>query len=340
MKRTRARAVRRGLLAVAVTVVSSFLISACAPANTAGTGGNSSVNAALAKEGEVQFAGNANLGWNMQAVLLTEVINELGGKAKTVNIPEVAATMTEMAKSDNLVSLEVWKWQQLEYWKKYVQDAKSIEEIGENSLTAEEGWYVPTYVIKGDPARGIQPMCPGLPDYKALNDCKDVFKTAATGSQGQYMTGAEAWATYYKDDGRVKGLGLDYKIAYAGSEAALNAEWAKAFQRGAPLLALAWKPSYVGMKYDITRIDFPKYTDECWNNDGACQWPDTTLYKIASADFSKNHPEALKIVKNYDLSDADYIKIMSSVLDDGMTTEDAVTKWMQDNQSVWQKWAA
>ncbi|MBZ4341537.1 hypothetical protein LAM87_24985, partial [Mycobacterium tuberculosis] len=38
-----------------------------------------------------------------------------------------------------------------------------------------EGWFVPDYVVKGDPARNIKPVAPGLVSVDDLPKFKQVF---------------------------------------------------------------------------------------------------------------------------------------------------------------------
>ena len=160
----------------------------------------------------------------LQANLLAAVIEELGGEADLKPITDYTVMATAMSKADNMAVLDFWRWQAPDIWDKYVEKDKTIVEVGTTDYKGEEGWYVPTYVIEGDPERDIEPMCPGLPDWEALNDCADVFATAKTGDKGQYMEGAESWAPFYGDQERIDNLELNYEMVFAGSEAALFAE--------------------------------------------------------------------------------------------------------------------
>ncbi|PZT84263.1 MAG: hypothetical protein DI630_37300, partial [Gordonia sp. (in: high G+C Gram-positive bacteria)] len=131
---------------------------------------------------------------------------------------------------------------------------------------------VPTYVIEGDPERGIEPVCPGLPNWEALEDCVDVFSTTETAPKGRYLSGDPSWGEFYGDEKRIENLDLDYEIMFAGSEAAMAAEWKRAYERGEPLLGLMWEPHFLTAKYDVTLVEFPPYSEDCWGTTFACAW--------------------------------------------------------------------
>ncbi|MFF9778765.1 glycine betaine ABC transporter substrate-binding protein [Streptomyces sp. NPDC013978] len=319
-----------------------MLATACAPQEATSSGSEADIDpkvtAALKKEGAVEFVDNLYMENSLQAHLMAQIINEIGGEAEAVEAAGGAETAAAMAKADNMVSMDWWRWQFEDGWQKYVVKEKSIVPVGTSDYKGEEGWYVPTYVIKGDAKRGIKPACPDLPDWKALDKCVDVFKTPRTTPKGQYMTGAESWAPAYGDQDRIDNLKLDYKMVFAGSEAALFAELSKAYERGEPWLGLMWRPNYLTHKYDLTRVEFPPHSAKCWATTYACQWPETVIYRVASAGLESKHPTVWKILKNYSLNDEQLSSMQKLVVDDGMSIKDAAKTWMKQNREVWTAW--
>ena len=332
---------RRWLSATAAGLCTIGLITGCTPQEASETGSasvNSAVADALKGEGKVQFATVGDLEQDVQANLMSAVVNELGGKAEVLQGANTE-TMAAAAKGQPIAGMAFWKWQQPELWDKYAATG-GIVEVGTTDYPGEEGWYVPTYVIKGDDKRGIAPACPGLPNWEALNDCAAVFATAKTGTKGQYMSGAESWAFAYGDPQRIENLKLNYQMVFAGSEAALYADLTRAYEQGKPWLGLMWRPNYMTQKYDLTRVEFPPYTPECWGKTYACQWPETVIYQWASSTIQKDHPTVWKILKNYDLNNDQLQEIQGKVIDEGRSPEEAVKEWMQENREVWTHWAA
>lgn len=336
-----ARHGRRLLAGAAAGVCAVLLATGCAPQEAKSSGSDADIDpkvaAALKKEGLVTFVDGSYMENSLQAYLMAEIVNTIGGKAEVKEITGIA-TAPAMAKADNMVSMDWWRWQAEDAWQKYVVKEKSLVSIGTTDYHGEEGWYVPTYVIKGDSKRGIKPKCPELPDWKALNKCVDVFKTPKTTPKGQYMTGAESWAPAYGDTDRIKNLKLNYKMTFAGSEAALFAELSKAYERGEPWLGLMWRPNYLTQKYDLTRVEFPPYSDKCWATTHACQWPKTVIYRVASSEFQSGHPTVAKILQKYDLDDEQLSQLQALVVEDGKSIKEAAETWVKDNREVWTAW--
>ena len=60
---------------------------------------------------------------------------------------------------------------------------------------------------------------PDITDWNNLNKYADMFKTSESGGKGQLLDGDPSFVT--NDEALVKNLNLNYKVVYAGSEAAL-----------------------------------------------------------------------------------------------------------------------
>jgi len=49
-------------------------------------------------------------------------------------------------------------------------------DLGPNFPDSTQGWYVPTYVIKGDKERGIEPMAPDLKTVEDMPKYWELFQ--------------------------------------------------------------------------------------------------------------------------------------------------------------------
>lgn len=335
------RPVSRGLKIATVITLMPLLATACAT-REGGEGGravDSAVADQLQEEGAVEVLDHQFPSATIQAQLVAQVFNELGGDAEVLPMADLNAAFPAIANQTNLFDPEQWRLLTEASFQKYVADEKSVISFADAELSGEEGWYVPTYVIEGDEERGIEPMCPGLPDWEALNNCADVFSTTRTGEKGQLLSVSKAYDEFYGNAPRIENLDLDYEIAFAGSNAALDAEWKRAIDAGEPLLGMMWKPSYTGLKYDLTRVELPPYTPECWETDFACNWGPVDVQSIANPDFEKEYPTYARILKNYTINDEQLLDMMTA-MQEGVDAEEAVATWMQENREVWQRWAA
>ncbi|MDI9903295.1 glycine betaine ABC transporter substrate-binding protein [Rhodococcus sp. IEGM 1409] len=338
-KERRPRIVRNGIVLVATSLT---LLSAACAAPRAESGSafdgavTDSVKSAIAEEGPVVLLQNNWTSQLIQSRLAYRVLQEMGAQAEIAPV-DWAASFPAMASSDDTVLMELWDLTSKDLLEKFVETDKSVVDLGDTGPSAEEGWYVPTYVIEGDPARGIEPTCPGLPNWEALNDCVDAF-AATPGAKGRYFSGDVAWGEQYGDVQRIENLDLNYEISFAGSEAALGAEFSRAYERGEPILGLMWAPHFLTAKYDLTRVEFPAYSDECWGTTYACNWGDISLRKMASADFAENHPVAAAFLDKYTLTDDALDSMMVNVDEGGMSVDEAVDEWMEASPGTWQAW--
>ncbi|WP_373461661.1 glycine betaine ABC transporter substrate-binding protein [Arthrobacter sp. V1I9] len=55
--------------------------------------------------------------------------------------------------------------------------------------------------------------------------------------------------------------------------------------------------------------------------------------------IEKDHPALWRILQNYDLNNDQLQELQAKVIDGGLSPQDAVKDWMQDNRDVWTSWA-
>ena len=104
----------------------------------------------------------------------------------------------------------------------------------------------------------MKEKCPGLPDWKALNDCAEAFSTPETAPKGRYLGGPVTWGGF--DDERVEALGLNYEVVHAGTDANMFAELESAYQRKAPILLWIYSPHWAAAKYEGEWVRVPGHT--------------------------------------------------------------------------------
>jgi glycine betaine/proline transport system substrate-binding protein len=191
-------------------------------------------------------------------------------------------------------------------------------------------WWYPAYV---------EDLCPGLPDYTALNDCASVFATAETGDKGRLLLYSADWGG--NDDERVASLGLNYQIVRVGSEAALLAEVQSAVQRQAPILAWLYEPHWAPVKFDGRYVELPPYTEECAASGRYdCEKPSGPILKLAWNGMADKWPAAFAAMQKFTLSNREYGEVIQQVDLDGVPMDDVVDAWMAENTDRWSAWIA
>lgn len=276
--------------------------------------------------------------WSSQIVGAHIVGNILGAGGFDVEYisSDSQVVYTSMCEGDIDLVHEVWQGAFGVAFEKVVADGCVIDAATHDAKTREEWWY-PTYV---------EEKCPGLPDWKALNDCAELFQTAETSPSGRFLAGPVDWLK--QDHERVEGLGMDFEVVNAGSASALWAELEGASKRGEPIVLFNWTPNFIEAVYDGKFIEFPEFeeacrTDPAWGmNDELthdCGNPRDGYLKIGVwEDLPEQWPGAYAIIQRINFTNLD-IAVMAKLADvDGMEPEDAASQWLTDNESRWKAW--
>jgi len=303
-------------------MLATLLLAAC--------GGSS---ASSAPKIPLKLAENAwtgsSININVAKILLEE---KLGYKVEIVTIDE-NAQWAALGNGDLSASLEVWPSGHAENVKKYVDEQKVVENLGELGVVGKISWYVPTYVVDQHPELAT------IDGFKKPEDAA-LFKTAETGEQGQFLAGDPSWVQY--DEDIIKNLGLNFKVVRAGSEQAVLAAVDSAYSRKEPILFYFWTPHSVHAKYKLTAVKLPDYSTACYDKATSggvdCDYPPDVLFKIAWSGLKEKAPDAYQFLKNMKYSNDDQIAMIAAVDTDKKTAEQAARDWINAHESVWKAW--
>jgi glycine betaine/proline transport system substrate-binding protein len=269
--------------------------------------------------------------WSSQVVMayvIGGIFKSMGNNVEYVSA-DTQAVYESIRQGDVTISHEVW---QSTFGKSfYAAMAKGgIIDAGNHDTVSLEEVGVPQWVIDKD-------LCPGLPNWEALKNCKDVFATADSGGKGRILDGPQSWhGVEYTD--RVEALlGDDWVVKFAGSADALWAELAAAKKEGRGTIVFNWTPNFTD-KEGYAFIEWPAYYLGCRKQDGGdskCGSPIGWLKKAANWKFPKTHPAAYTAFSRMSFT-AGHIGGMAALVDiDKMTHADAAEAWLAANEAVW-----
>ncbi len=269
--------------------------------------------------------------WSSQVVMayvIGGIFKSMGNNVEYVSA-DTQAVYESIRQGDVTISHEVW---QSTFGKSfYAAMAKGgIIDAGNHDTVSLEEVGVPQWVIDKD-------LCPGLPNWEALKNCKDVFATADSGGKGRILDGPQSWhGVEYTD--RVEALlGDDWVVKFAGSADALWAELAAAKKEGRGTIVFNWTPNFTD-KEGYAFIEWPAYYLGCRKQDGGdskCGSPIGWLKKAANWKFPKTHPAAYMAFSRMSFT-AGHIGGMAALVDiDKMTHQDAAEAWLAANEAVW-----
>jgi glycine betaine/proline transport system substrate-binding protein len=152
------------------------------------------------------------------------------------------------------------------------------------------------------------------------------------------MDGSPSYVT--NDKALVKNLGLDYKVVFAGSEAAQITQIKQFAKQQTPFLTYWYQPQWLFNKVPMTEVKLPAYKEGCDADltKIKCAYPHTPLQKYLNADFAQHGGKAAAFLKNFKWSEADQNEVSLDIADKKMSPQDAAKKWVESHKSTWQAW--
>jgi glycine betaine/proline transport system substrate-binding protein len=270
----------------------------------------------------------------ISARIMGETLKKAGYNVDYVQA-DYLAQFAGMRTGDLHVAMEVWATTAKEAMDEAIA-AGGVENVGETGMQAIEDWWFPEY---------MKEKCPGLPDWKALKECAEVFSTPETSPKGRYLGGPVTWGGY--DDERVRALDLPFEVVHAGTDAAMFAELQSAYDRKAPILLWIYAPHWAPIKFKGEWVTFPPYEKACYedpawgrNKDAKydCAKPRGPIYKAAWTGVKDKWAGAYKAIKAYTFTNDEIGELAAKVDLGGEKVEAVVDDWMAKNEDRWKKW--
>ena len=247
------------------------------------------------------------------------------------------AQFAGLESGDLHIAMEMWETTGKQALDASLATGKTVD-LGETGMQAKEEWWYPLY---------MKEKCPGLPDWKALNACAEAFATPETAPKGRYLGGPVTWAGF--DDERVQALGMNFEVVHAGTDAALFAEIQSAYERKAPILAWVYTPHWAPIKFEGEWVEFPTYTDACYNDPSwggnpdlayDCGKPFGWIKKVGWKDGEKKWPCAYQATRKFQIDNKAMGEMIVGVDLEGKSVDEVVEAWIDQNEAVWKAWAA
>jgi len=268
--------------------------------------------------------------------IMGEVLMKAGYNV-TYQQADYIAQFAGLESGDLHIAMEMWETTGKQAMEESLKTGNTVD-LGETGMQAIEEWWYPIY---------MKELCPGLPDWKALNECAEAFSTPETAPSGRYLGGPVTWGGF--DDERAEALELDYEVVHAGTDAALFAELQSAYERKDPWLGWIYTPHWAPIKFEGEWVEFPRYTDECYddpawggNPDMAydCGKPRGWIKKVGWKAGEEKWPCAYEAVRNFKIDNQSMGEMIGQVDLDGREVDEVVAEWVQNNESEWKNWIA
>ncbi|NBA98322.1 ABC transporter substrate-binding protein [Pseudomonas sp. R5(2019)] len=291
----------------------------------------------------------ADLNWESGS-FITEtlrVIVEKGYDLPTDTLPGTTITLeTALAKNDIQVIAEEWAGRS-PVWVKAEAEGKVVA-LGDTVKGATEGWWVPEYVIKGDPARGIKPLAPNLRSVWDLAQYKGVFKDPEAPGKGRFLNSPIGWTSEIVNAQKLKAYGLSdsYVNFRSGSGAALDAEISSSIQRGKPVLFYYWSPTPLLGRFKLVQLQEPPFDAQAWSTltDASNPNPKPTrslpskLSIGVSKPFTQQYPQLVSFFAKVELPIDPLNKALAHMSEHHQPPRQAAEAFLKANPQLWQGW--
>ena len=317
------------LLVVMLASVILVSLTACSPNDQAREGGT--IVLADAQWASIQFHNS-----------IAQIFIEEGfGYNTEITSGSTSATFTGLENGDIDVYMEAWVQNIEEIYDRALESGNVIE-VSTNFDDNRQGLYVPTYVIEGDPDRGIDPMAPGLKSVKDLPKYKDVFTDDEDPTKGRIYGSPPGWEVDKILRAKYESYGLDETYTYfsPGSDAGLAASLATSYENGDAWLGYYWEPEWVMAKYDLTLLEDEPYSDELWNEEAgyACEWPAVDVTVAVHKSLKDKAPDVLEFLSKYRTS-KDLTNNALLYMQENDASADETAKWfLRENEDLWISW--
>jgi glycine betaine/proline transport system substrate-binding protein len=247
----------------------------------------------------------------------------------TVNYQDVKEEVGWQGMANGTIDTILENWGHADLTKKYIDQQKTVQDAGLTGSNGIIGWYVPPWMAK---------KYPDITNWKNLNKYASMFKTSESGGKGQLLDGDPSYVT--NDEALVKNLKLDYKVVTGGSEAALIQSFRTAEKNHKPLLAYFYEPQWFFSEMKLVKVNLPPYTKGCDANADkvACDYPPYKLNKLISKKFADSGSPAVKLVKNFTISNDDQNLVSEYIAEKKMSPDDAAKKWIDANPDKVNAW--
>lgn len=278
---------------------------------------------------------------------LLRFIVEKGYGYPTDTLPGSTVSMeVALARNDIQVIAEEWAGRSPAWTR--AEQAGQVFSIGDTVKGADEGWYVPAYVIKGDEQRGLKALAPDLRSVQDLKRHAPLFKDPESPDKGRFLNSPSGWTSETVNSQKLKAYGLDgqYVNFRSGSGAALDAEITSAIRRGKPVLFYYWSPTPLMGRYELVRLEEPPFDAQAWATltDPGNPEPKGTRSLPArlsigvSAPFREQYPELVAFFAKVDLPIATLNSALATMSEQRQAPDAAAQAFLKANPSIWKAW--
>ena len=271
---------------------------------------------------------------------VVQFITEKGYGYKTEIVSgSTPITFAGLVQGDIDIYTEIWSGNFKDKYNEAIKKG-AIKELSVNFDDNAQGLYVPTYLIKGDPARGIKPLAPDLKSIKDLPKYWELFKDQEAPSKGRIYGSPPGWAADKALQTKIKSYGLDktYNYFSPGSDAALSTSMSKAFEEGKPWLGYYWEPTWIMGKYDMTLLSDTPFDEALWNDGNRCEFVTEIVTVGVNKSMETKAPNIVEFLSHYETSNALTNEALAYMRENDVGTDKTAVWFLKSHTDLWTPW--
>lgn len=326
MKRSKELFMKR--LSMGIIIIALLLLTAC--------GGGSNEND---RKSKIIFA---DAGWDSIRIhnsIAQKIVEDGYGYDTDVTAGSTSATFQGLRNGDINVYMEVWTDNIKEIYEDAIESG-DIEKVAVNFNDNHQGLYVPSYVIHGDPERGIEPLAPDLKTVEDLKKYPEVFEDPEDPGRGRVINAPSGWAVADHIDDKFDAYGLDETMNnfMPGSDSAIVASLVDAYNSGKAWVGYYWSPTAVTAKYDLVLLEEPDFDEKIWKETRATEFPPNDVVIAVHKDLPEQAEDVVNFLSQYETSSALTEEALKYMEENDASAKDAAKWWMKEHEDVWTKW--
>jgi glycine betaine/proline transport system substrate-binding protein len=246
-----------------------------------------------------------------------------------------------LTRGDIDITMEIWVDNQQPAYDNAIA-AGTVIDLGANFPDSWQGWLVPTYMIKGDAARGIKATTPDLKSVMDLPKYAKIFKDVEDPSKGRFYSCIAGWGCEKINEKKFVAYELNetFNLFLPGSGAALVASLAGAYKKGQPWVGYYWAPTWVLGSYDMTPLEEPPYDKAIFESTAKSAYPAVSVNIAVHSSMMKKAPEVVEFLKKYETTQDMANKFLAFMKDKEADTQAAAEWFLKEYESTWTGWVS
>ena len=241
------------------------------------------------------------------------------------------------------VSMEIWLPNMQPEWDKAIAEA-SVIPLGKSMDDVwQSAFVVPTYVITGDPSRGIKSYAP---DLKTVEDLKTkkimkVFATDSSGGKAVLVNCPSIWSCRKNVEEQVEAHDLDDVIELQTSASAID-HWdslMEAYKKGKPWLGYAFGPGSIpASDLDLTILREPILSLGCIKNESECGYATSQVMIAAHPRLPILDPDIFEFLRVWHFKANNLVDAQKYLVQVNRNFDQAAVMYLKNHEAVWTQW--